>query len=274
MDDKIELNTGGGKAFYTLDELTALHAEAKVAFEKLLADNDILRTKDRTTRVDANDMYYAIHQRDIGTFKFFAQYEISHNVLVDVQNGPYNYATNSYGVASYKHDRVAQKLDDADYQIRRLIKKNKDFLLHAKKGTIKPEDYFIWLTFESWTSPYSSAGGPHDTWVGRVLWKNLKEVCDRCGAEVNPDRIPKHKKTVQCAEASKIREVEARGFKFTSDQSIIRAIKAGLITGEMVPVEYRIFAPVWVIQAAELYAKNPNGYAGMPFDEFIMSMKP
>ncbi len=260
MIEEYKLNMGNMKGgvvvYYTSNELDALHEQAKVSFEKLLAYNNDLRLK-YSSGLCKTDKYYYFNRNFASDLKFLGTHNLHSHMLLD------------YG------KEILACLDDNDKEIERDMKKNAEFVRHCKKDNVKSADYFMWLVYEPWTIPeyYTDAGNVIDTWVARCIWKDLKSKCNLCNVSISPGRLVAHQASTQCANKALSYKAHQAGYVYTANQAIVRAVKAGTLVGEKVPTHYSIYVPEWTIKAAEIYAKNKD-YAGMSFVEFVNSMKP
>jgi Zn finger protein HypA/HybF involved in hydrogenase expression len=93
--------------------------------------------------------------------------------------------------------------------------------------------------------------------------------CNKCGGIVTKDFIDKHQASWGCAVASNKRTAEAMDYERISNLELAKAVRRALTVPSMLVSEmYAVYAPKWVLSAAETYYKD-GGYAGMTLEEFL-----
>ena len=253
---KFELQNGITHVFYELQQLEDVVASTKVMFLEAMQENAKLRELLAQGKIDQSVEYLQIYTYYTQSAKRNGSHPLFRRMLGELSTP---WTVNRQSQPVFQIDRVAERLNDADEEWTLLIKKNDEFIKHARKDTFKPPDYLTWIAPSSKAKEYSI----------NVVYKNLKSECERCGEEVNPLQIPKHQKTLKCFQKSKLEDAKSRGFVSTRDQRLARIVRSGNVSGEWVPIKFDTYVPKWLISAAALYDKN-EGFAGMEFEKFVL----
>jgi hypothetical protein len=185
-------------------------------------------------------------------------------VAIAKRYGLANLNVSKFGVG-WSAQAAIDRLNNENVKLKRYIKRNNEFVTRASKDMIGFYDYM--------TIPLSMPTGTLKPVRIILVYKSNKETCTLCGDNVSRDRLNEHQKTERCRRKVKLKQLADKGLVPVQDYKIIKAVKAGAIPGEAVPIKYRWYTPAWVIDAAKLYDRN-HGYANMSFEEFLVRMGP
>lgn len=126
-------------------------------------------------------------------------------------------------------------------------------LLASKRGIVKTiergGDQLCLLT-EMYEDTYSY-----------VAYVPSSRVCSSCKNYFKTVPMIKHQKSSKCKEAKARLDAETSGFEIIYDKKLITAAKRADIPLREVPIKVQTYGPKWLIDAVEIYKKNPDGFS-------------
>lgn len=127
----------------------------------------------------------------------------------------------------------------------------------------------------------SKGGQMHDStfYVAKIVNKTLRltrrrivdgYTCDVCGCHMYANGKFDHLTRGQC----KIEEPEGYTHSIYAGAPLTVLSKVKSLQFKLVPCQYQLYVPDWVVEAWNIYSKGDSAFAGMPFDEFLTKMSP
>lgn len=285
--DKIEIvvRRTSSTQFMTKQELLDIIAESR----ELITDHKQIAEQAKIDIVNGNlaqDAKYwrgntwggGIHKGDL---KRHGYHDWTHDPLWE-KHEIWDHRTRGYIPQPPTHveqSRLDGVIDDCDYMLGRL----EFFERRLNKGTLRPGDWIFkygdYVQYVSHEGEQRIAKGLYTISIPDIV------ACEICGRIVKISEMNKHNERQVCKDIGRRRAVEKRGYQrvYKGDKLFSLGKDARLNNVELIPTDYDVYVPVWMVDAAQTFIKhittkntgiNAKGYAGMTLDEFLNKMEP
>lgn len=162
-----------------------------------------------------------------------------------------------------------QEITDANVKLTYCLEMVDDFERALKRGKFRKGAWFPTITQE--VEQYSKQFG----WVFVTIGLPDVVQCTKCGETIGSKSLASHQQRDTCKDKTRRKEIESSGYhQVAKGTKVYNMAKRGVVPNELVPTDYDVFVPKWVVNAAEMYEKGGTKYAGLSLDQFVQKMEP
>jgi hypothetical protein len=191
------------------------------------------------------------------------------------QVSTYNYSTRQYTYKATTEYEVVdiKKFDGWTKDIKYLKTRIADFNKRLDKGTLRQGDWMPYFTSDHYSWESDKSGPRHDMIISVGIPDTVK--CNLCDDEITMKGMSAHQKRVTCKDKAYRKSLIDGGLeRVPHGGTLYRLAKRGLITSELVAIDYDVFVPAWIVRACDMYEKDKTKFANMKLEDFIARMRP
>ena len=164
----------------------------------------------------------------------------------------------------YLLDNIKESNSNIDF----MLDKCNCFLKRLNSDKLKMGDYFPCKIVKKYSQNWDKKWSEWNEIVTYTITDIVK--CNICGTTIKIENLKKHQARIICKDRGQENQLMASGM-VSAPEKVYNLVVAGKFPGELVPVEYRVYVPRWVIDAFNVYTKN-NGFAGMKLEDYLNKM--